>query len=479
MRSLVWFRSDLRTVDNTALYRACKLSGGDSKGAGVIGLFVVSPAEWKAHAYAPAKVDLILRTLRELSRSLAAINIPLLVRIARSARDVPQTVLNVARTNSCDALWFNKEYEVNETARDAAVTRACTREGLKAFACTDQSLIEPGEIRTGEGRPYTVFTPFKKACVKHLSQDATVPLPAPRQLAAMPVLPDEVPTSVPGWLSTVPADRWPAGEATAHSRLDSFVNTLAAAYKQNRDFPSLAATSELSPHLTVGSISPRQCVAAALAANNGSFDAGNDGLVCWISEVLWREFYIYVMHSFPKVCKHRAFVAWTESVRWLNNDAHFEAWKEGRTGVPIVDAGMRQLVAEGWMHNRVRMITAMYLSKNLLIDWRLGEDWFMRNLVDGFLASNNGGWQWSASTGTDAAPYFRIFNPITQSERFDSDGAYIRRYVPELAALGGDVIHDPSRLPPIARAKVDYPDMLVDLSTSRQRAIDAFAAAKP
>ncbi len=479
MRSLVWFRSDLRTVDNTALHRACKLGNGDTADSGVVGLFVVSPEEWKTHDYAPAKVDLILRTLRELSRSLAALNIPLLIRNAAAAAHVPRIVLNAAREHSCGTLWFNKEYEVNEAARDAAVTRAFAREGLKAFACTDQSLIEPGEVRTGEGRPYTVFTPFKRACIKHLSENAVLPLPAPKKSAATTIPAEEVPTSVPGWSSTIPSARWPAGEKAARTRLASFAHTHAAAYKQNRDFPSLTATSELSPHLTVGSISPRQCIAAALAANAGSYDSGNDGLVCWISEVLWREFYIHVMHAFPKVCKHRAFVAWTERVQWLNDDTHLEAWKQGRTGVPIVDAGMRQLVSEGWMHNRVRMVTAMYLSKNLLIDWRKGEEWFMKNLVDGFLSSNNGGWQWSASTGTDAAPYFRIFNPVTQSERFDADGVYIRRYVPELASVHGDAIHDPGRLPPLARTKVDYPDMLVDLSTSRQRAIDAFASAKP
>lgn len=479
MRSLVWFRSDLRTADNTALYRACRLGTGNTADAGVVGVFVISPAEWRAHDYAPAKVDLILRTLGELSRSLAALNVPLLIRTAPSAADVPRTVLGVALEYSCAALWYNKEYEVNEAKRDGAVTAAFAREGLRVFACTDQSLIEPGEVQTGEGRPYTVFTPFKKACIKHLCQNAMVPLPGPRKMAGMPARSDEVPVSVAGWSSHVPSLRWPAGERAALARLESFVGTHAAGYKQNRDFPSLPATSELSPHLTVGSISPRQCIAAALAANKGSYDTGNDGLVCWISEVLWREFYIHVMHAFPKVCKHRAFVAWTERVRWVGTDTHFEAWKRGRTGVPIVDAGMRQLAAEGWMHNRVRMITAMYLSKNLLIDWRKGERWFMQNLVDGFLASNNGGWQWSASTGTDAAPYFRIFNPVTQSERFDAIGAYIRRYVPELAGVEGDAIHDLSRLPPLARTKVDYPEMLVDLSTSRQRAIDAFASAKP
>jgi deoxyribodipyrimidine photo-lyase len=201
--------------------------------------------------------------------------------------------------------------------------------------------------------------------------------------------------------------------------------------------------------------------------------------VHWISEVLWREFYVNVMVGFPRVCMHRAFQLNTEAIVWNDEPNLLEAWKHGRTGVPIVDAGMRQLLRDGWMHNRVRMVVAMYFTKDYFLNWRLGEKWFMQNLIDGFLASNNGGWQWSASTGTDAAPYFRIFNTYNQSEKFDPDGAYIREFVPELRGVEGPAIHDPERLPGLLRSRLDYPKPLVDRVKAREKAIDAFRKLRP
>jgi deoxyribodipyrimidine photo-lyase len=252
-------------------------------------------------------------------------------------------------------------------------------------------------------------------------------------------------------------------------------------YKQRRDLPGEDGTSRLSPYLAVGSVSPRRCLEAALkvnAASSSPLEKGQEGALTWISEICWREFYVHVLVGFPRVCKGRAFQPVTERLVWNDNPDHFEAWKDGRTGVPIVDAGMRQLRTEGWMHNRVRMITAMFLTKNLFIDWRLGEAHFMRNLIDGFLASNNGGWQWSASTGTDAAPYFRIFNPVSQGQKFDPDGAYVRRFVPEVAEIEGEMIHEPWNLPALARQFIRYPDPIVDLSESRETAISRFKALK-
>ncbi len=480
MRTLVWFRSDLRTLDNTALHHACKVSAAESGGdAGVVAVYLISPGEWGAHDYAPVKVDLILRTLPLLSQALEKLHVPLLIRTVSTPSEVPGCLLMLAREHRCGTLFFNKEYEFNEVARDAAVCSAMERAGIKVHACTDQSLIEPGEVRTGEGRAYTVFTPFKKNCYRMLSERGVQAWPAPKKQPGLPCRPDLVPGHVAGWRSTVPAALWPSGERHAARSLDAFIESRARTYTVDRDLPGTDGTSRLSPYLTIGSVSPRQCVAAAIKANSTSgngFESGEEGLTNWITELLWREFYIHIVHAFPRVCKHRAFQPATEAIRWSDNEEHFDAWKVGRTGVPIVDAGMRQLRAEGWMHNRVRMIAAMYLTKNLFIDWRRGERWFMQNLVDGFLASNNGGWQWCASTGTDAAPYFRVFNPVSQSERFDPDGSYIRRYVPELRDITGEAIHDPSRLPPLARARIEYPPMLVELAESRRNAIEAFAA---
>lgn len=469
MRTMVWFRSDLRTRDNTALLAAARAAGG-AQGHGVIGLFVLSPDEWRRHEYSPARVDLILRTLKELSARLDSLNIPLRVETARQASDVPGVVAAVARDHGCEVVHFNIEYEVNEQARDAATIAQLEREGLAGIGHHDQCMHAPGTIRTGDGRPYTVFTPFKKAVLAARSLGGRAPAGAPPRQAETNVTRSPVPTKLEGFECTVPASLWPAGEDAALRQLESFCAEKVTAYKDMRDFPAAPGTSRLSAAFTVGALSHRQAVYAAEAcAPQG------EGVTHWISEVIWREFYIHVLAAFPRVCKHRAFRLETERLTWNNDESQFRAWCDGRTGIPIVDAGMRQLQRDGWMHNRIRMVTAMFLTKNLFIDWRRGESHFMRHLVDGFLASNNGGWQWSAGTGTDAAPYFRIFNPVSQSRKFDPEGTYIREYVPELRGLSNDAIHEPWELPPLARMSMDYPERpIVDLKTSREAAIEAF-----
>jgi deoxyribodipyrimidine photo-lyase len=260
-------------------------------------------------------------------------------------------------------------------------------------------------------------------------------------------------------------------------RLSGFCERRLRAYKEQRDTPSIDATSMLSPYLNAGVVSPRQCIVMARDANGGRYDdraPGHAGGAHWISEVIWREFYQHVLVGFPRVCMHRAFRPATERLVWEQNPEHLQRWKEGRTGVPIVDAAMRQMNTMGWMHNRLRMVAAMYFTKDLFLDWRLGERYFMQTLVDGDLGSNNGGWQWSASTGTDAAPYFRIFNPASQSKRCDPDGEFIRRWVPELRDVEGEAIHEPGALPGLLRQRVEYPEPLVDHDVARERVLRAF-----
>ncbi|WP_010626506.1 deoxyribodipyrimidine photo-lyase, partial [Halomonas sp. KM-1] len=259
-------------------------------------------------------------------------------------------------------------------------------------------------------------------------------------------------------------------------RLERFLRFRARHYAGQRDFPALAGTSELSPYLALGMISHRQCLQAALSENDGSLAEGDAGIASWVNELVWREFYHHVAVGFPRVCRHRAFQRHTEALAWRDDEAGFHAWCEGRTGYPIVDAAMRQLVRTGWMHNRLRMIAAMFLSKHLLIDWRRGEAFFLRHLVDGEFCANNGGWQWAASTGTDAAPYFRIFNPTTQSHRFDADARFIAEYVSELAALAPRDRHAPSAA---QCNQVGYPRPVVDHKAARARALDAFKSLPP
>jgi deoxyribodipyrimidine photo-lyase len=481
MRALVWFRSDLRTLDNAALFHAAKASDG-----GVVALFVVSPGQWKQHDYAPAKVDLMLRTLAELSHALGQYNIALKVRVADRIADVPGVVAQTMKEFGCDTLHYNKEYELDEVRRDEKTAALIQKAGGKVFAHSDQCLIEPGDVRTGEGKFFTVYSPFKRASYKLLSSQGGVKeFPVPRKQHGMVSTPDAVPAVVEGFESSVDPKFWPGGEKHALSQLRTFAEKHVEPYKAQRDFPGIRGTSMLSPYLTIGAISPRQCIVAAVQANTHArknntspFDSGPEGITHWISEVLWRDFYIHILVGFPRVCMHRAFQPATEAIAWNENPKHLDAWKHGRTGVPIVDAGMRQLQQMGWMHNRVRMIVAMYFTKNLFLDWHVGEKFFMQHLVDGFLASNNGGWQWSASTGTDAAPYFRIFNPISQSQKFDADGTYIKHFVPELREVEGDAIHEPWTIPGLLRSRLDYPQPLVDLSKTRERAIEAFREIK-
>lgn len=486
MRPLVWFRSDLRTHDNTALHHACKEATD-----GVLALFILSPDQWRGHDYAPARVDLILRTLAELSETLAGLNIPLVIETAERAGEVPSVVAKVAAKHHCAAVHANREYELDEARRDELTSAALADRGVPLRLHHDQTAIEPGEIRTGEGRHFSVFSPFRKAWLKVWAERGGAALtPAPKPQKPLAVKASAVPAKLAGFESAVPAELWPAGEKHALKRLRAFATSAIAPYKNDRNLPGTEGTSRISPYLTVGAISTRQCLHAALTAGEleparldpKTFERMPSGPGTWLSEVVWREFFTHVLVGFPRVCMNRAFQIQTDRLMWSTSREYFDAWCAGRTGIPIVDAGMRQLVQTGWMHNRVRMITAMFLTKNLFIDWRWGERFFMRNLVDGFFASNNGGWQWSASTGVDAAPYFRVFNPISQSRKFDESGAYIRAWVPELAGLGAEVIHAPhdedEGLPPLARAKLAYPEPIVNLSTSRDAAIKAFQRLK-
>ncbi len=467
MRALMWFRSDLRIRDNTALHRACKTAD-----EGVIAVFSVCPEQWADHDWGSMKVDFVLRNVRALSESLSRLNIPLLLIRARYFAELPAKLLRLARRHRCTALHFNQEYEVNELRRDREVVALFEKRGLQVQTYTDQTIQDVSKIRTGSGGWYAVFTPFRRKWCQSIQQ-GTVPdvWPTPKRMARLSVSPGRVPARVSGFAGLRRPDLWPEGERVAHQRLRAFVSRRIRRYDESRDVPALNGTSALSPYLAAGVLSPRQCLSAALEANNDLLDSGEPGVTTWISELIWREFYRHVLLGFPRICRNRPFRVETDRLPWRCDEQHFRAWCQGLTGVPIVDAGMRQLAQTGWMHNRLRMIVAMYLTKDLFIDWRWGERFFMQHLVDGDVASNNGGWQWSASTGTDAAPYFRIFNPVSQSRRYDRDGDFIRRFVPELGELPARTIHEPHAGTAPA---VDYPRPLVDHRTARGRAIREF-----
>lgn len=464
---LIWLRCDLRVNDNTALSAAAAAGS-------CVAVYLLSPGQWLEHDDAPCKVDFWLRNLTQLRQALAELNIPLLIRSAAHWDQAPKVLLELCRQLKIDAVHFNEEYGVHESRRDTAVTDTLQDEGIAVHSYLDQLLFQPGSVLTKTGTYFKVFSQFRKVCYERLHHSLPRLVKAPKAQEPLQISSDEIPARIEGFAPPTEHLRqlWPAGEVEAGRRLDSFTDAQIAHYQDERDFPAKPGTSQLSPYLAAGVISPRQCLHAALQSNQGEFESGNVGAVTWINELLWREFYKHILVGYPRVCRHRAFRPETEALAWRDAPDELTAWQEARTGLPIIDAAMRQLLETGWMHNRLRMVVAMFLTKNLLIDWREGERFFMRHLIDGDLAANNGGWQWSSSTGTDAAPWFRIFNPLSQSEKFDAHGMFIKSWLPELEGLTPKEVHNPHVGGLFGVA--DYPPPIVDLHASRARALAAF-----
>ncbi|MCA9921235.1 MAG: deoxyribodipyrimidine photo-lyase, partial [Anaerolineales bacterium] len=380
------------------------------------------------------------------------------------------------------------EFGVTAVFAEADITPTARRRDEKVAKAVPLHL-QPGitvqhvdDVLKADGTPYTVFTSYmrrwKESGLPHHS--SLLPTPVHIQTPAA-VLSDKLPDILH------PSTQFPAGEAEALCRLAAFAEGADAPvfrYAAARNMPGVDGTAQLSPYLRFGMVSARQAAVTAVSAMaNAQTKEGRDGAETWLNELIWREFYQMILYHFPHVAR-RSFRPEYDRIEWQNDADAFAAWCNGRTGFPIVDAGMRQLLQTGWMHNRVRMIAASFLVKDLLVDWRWGERWFMQHLIDGDVAANNGGWQWSAGTGTDAAPYFRIFNPITQSKKFDPNGDYICAWVPELTVLPEKCVHDPSLLPPVLQQQYafypgeNYPVPIVDRKMSRRRALDAYKAAR-
>ncbi len=466
MASMVWFRNDLRLRDNPALFKAAELAEG------VLGVYIHCDEYVERFPLGGVKLDFIKRHLLILTKDLARLNIPLRVfRVARAA-DIPGCLADLADSFKITRVFFNAEYPLDELERDRLVNQTLQAKGLEVKRCHDRVIIPPGMIRNGQGEAYKVFTAFKRKWLLNAMPLSMQPLGMPLKqadfLGSKPAAIGEIYQLFDGLPLRNLEHIWPAGEDEAYARLDSFVDGGINEYHLRRDFPGVQGTSSLSPYFAVGALSPRQALHSVLQFTLGEWGTTNAGAECWINEIIWREFYQHVVVDFPQVCRHKAMQPHTEYFPWQQNPTAFQAWCEGSTGIPIVDAAMRQLNVTGWMHNRLRMVVAMFLTKNLQVDWRLGERYFMQQLIDADFAANNGGWQWSASTGTDAAPYFRIFNPVSQSQKFDPTGDFIRIWVPELSDLPGKQIHQP----PVTQ---DYPEPMVDLALSRKSTIELFA----
>lgn len=471
---IVWFRDDLRLSDHPALHAAA------STGRPVICLYIFDEPSGSAGArpLGGAARWWLAQSLRALQKRLNGLGAPLVLRKGPAAKIIAET----ARTTGAGAVFWN---EIAQAPHQAMADEVAA--GLREIGVTSQSfpgdlLAAPADIRNREGRGLRVFTPFWRR-VQALG-DPPTPLPAPQKLRPGPNLASDTleswrlePTR-PDWAGGL-RDTWAPGELAAQQRLKAFLQNGVAGYASRRDRPDHDGTSRLSPHLRFGEISPRQIWHAALftqaerPALSGDVDK-------FLSELGWREFCRHLLFDVPDLATRNLQPSF-DAFPWKHDDEALDAWQCGRTGYPIVDAGMRELWHTGVMHNRVRMVAASFLVKHLLIDWREGEKWFWDTLVDADPASNPANWQWVAGCGADAAPYFRIFNPVLQGEKFDSDGAYVRRWVPELAQLPTSLIHRPWSAAPIELkgTGVDlgktYPEPIIDHSKGRERALNAYA----
>lgn len=458
MINLVWLRNDLRLEDNPALYHA-------SQQGEVCCVYTLTPKQWQIHDDAPAKIALWRQRLIELESELKAKGIPLRLLSLKNYKDCPKAILKLVQELKAQRLFFNQEYPLNEKDRDDKVSQLLEKNNIQVHPFHGDVIIPPGNVLTQQGQPYKVFTPFANNWRRQLNQFNTKPLPSPKKQHC-DIKGDSVEKQ---WInsSNFRNDLWVCDTKSIRQHLQKFVTHKSFLYKEKRDFPGINGTSTLSPYLTMGAISSKQCL-YLLQSNQENFLENQ-----WATELIWREFYRHLIDTFPHLSRSEDFIN-HKPIKWDNNDRLFQAWCEGKTGFPIVDAAMRQLLQTGWMHNRLRMVVAAFLTKLLLVDWRQGEAFFIQHLVDGDYAANNGGWQWSASTGADAAPYFRIFNPLRQSQKFDPEGTFIKKMLPELSSLDKKSIHQPNSE---QRKKSDYPEPIINYELARKQALEIFGQA--
>ncbi|MDX2374366.1 deoxyribodipyrimidine photo-lyase [Psychrobacter sp. PP-21] len=510
---LMWFRRDLRLHDNTALAALCERANEDN--ASVSAVFFLTPEQWQEHDTSLVQVDHIIRTLPNLAKDLQSkLNITLIVQLCPSFSDCIEALTSLCNDNDISCVMANHEYEGNEINRDEQISDQLAKDDIEFVRWHDQCILPPLSITTNDGDSmYKVFTPFYKKWrytldvstiqmhdASAVDCDNKLNLKLSKHIATTI---DDIETLSEKMLSdyqktlekevsldhidmeaqlAATRDAYPASESAACQRVEAFVADDINDYDVSRDVPHLHATSQLSAYLTIGTVSPRFCYLQASKAQeklHGN-DGDNEDINRWISELAWRDFYRHVLVAKPNLIHHKAYKEDTDTkVSWSYDEDDFKSWYTGMTGVPLVDAAMRCLNATGFMHNRLRMVTAMFLTKDLLIDWRLGERYFMQQLIDGDFASNNGGWQWSASTGTDSAPYFRIMNPFSQGSTHDKKALFIKTWLPELKNIPASTLHSEDKMRKALSkngefADVDYPAPMVEHKSVRKLAIAEF-----
>lgn len=468
MRTIVWLREDLRLLDNPALYNAAA--------QGQLLPVFIYPTDLGAASY-----WWLHQSLLSLTKALSERGVQLILRTGEPAK----VLLALCEQTKADQVVWNRVYSPKGMADGAAVKQALSNQQLKFASYNGQLLLEPSKIFNKQGTPFKVFTPFWRHCLSVLDPSPTLPIPKlqsiEHQVASEPLESWGLQPTQPDWSGGL-SSRWQPGEAGAQSRWQLFFEQIISSYKDGRDFPAQHNTSYLSPHLAFGEISPKQIwfdVQQGIATQQvDAFNANK-----FVAEIGWREYSRYLLVHFPHVLSE-PFNPRFENFPWQNNASLLQAWQQGQTGYPIVDAGMRELWATGYMHNRVRMVVASFLTKHCLIHWQEGAAWFWDTLVDADIANNTASWQWVSGCGADAAPYFRIFNPVLQGEKFDKQGDYVRQWLPELSKVPKKFIHSPWLADPMTLqlANVtlgkDYPHPVVDHKQARQMALDSYQALK-
>lgn len=467
--ALVWFRRDLRDYDHAALYHALKAA------TSVYCVFIFdSDILDLLTEKADRRVEFIWESVRELKAALQQQGGDLIVLYGRARDEVPK----LAAQLQVQAVYANRDYEPSAIARDAAVAASLKQAGITFHQYKDQVIFEQDELLTLAGKPYGVFTPYKNTHLKKLNDFYLKAYPVQHYIQALATpASNELPSlESMGFVRTNLAEmKLPTGMSGGSALFDNFIERMPQ-YQDARNFPAVKGPSYLSVHLRFGTVSVRHLARTA-------WQMGGAGAETWLNELIWRDFYFQILHHRPDLAAGRAYKAEYEALPFSNQQALFQAWCDGQTGYPIVDAAMRQLNQTGYMHNRLRMVTASFLVKDLLIDWRWGERYFAEKLIDFDFAANNGGWQWAASTGCDAQPYFRIFNPVSQSEKFDTKAKFIRKYVPELARCSDKDIHAPWTIPALQQQLLGlqlgkhYPYPVVDHAVQRGLALALYKSA--
>ncbi len=470
MDAVIWFRRDLRLHDNPALVAASQMAR--QQGGQLRAIFIQTPEQWRQHDMAPRQAGLLGRRLNAMGAELAALGVKLELLTASDFASVPQVLSHWLSANaSVSWLFANRELPIDEVRRDKAVEQTLT---IPCHWFDERCCFVPGSITTDSGSQFQVFTPYSRRWLRRLEEEGIVLSPK-LEVCGAPLTWQEITLDYP----CLPSDEWPVEERQVRERLWQFAQEKLVAYGEQRDFPAIAGTSQISPYLALGILSVRQCLKAIEAAlPRMPLEKGMPGFV-WLNELIWREFYQHMIAMMPALAMGHCYKRIFDKIAWQQDEARFAAWCEGRTGYPIVDAAMRCLNQTGWMHNRLRMIVASFLTKDLHLPWRWGERYFMQTLIDGELAANNGGWQWSAGCGADAAPWFRIFNPATQSAKYDPQGTFIRHWLPELQAVPDKQIHAPHLWLQAQGRAADYPPPMVEHAAAREVTLGLFRAVQP